>query len=364
MYCLLVMAGLLSSCTKNTTPKSYQGPKQDYGRLPFVIQDNYTYSLFYQGLTASGYSDTLAGEAGPFTVLVPNNDAMTASSFTYPNNNVNYFLQAYDPSLKDYIRYLILRGKVAFSALPLGDNQTFPTLEGLPVYISKYLSGADTVITVNGIKVVATDIPASNGLVEVISAVPEPGIYPNLWQRMQHDGSLVFFTAAIQRAGLQSMFETPGDTLTVFAPSNTAFIQFVGALNGYPNLYTVDSIRAADPALLKRFILEHVMKGIRFTNDLVRADSIPGDTVLLSMYNGGILKYTQNQFASNALTHDIVRGVDPVTGLVDYGPYGSLILPSVTTYYSEAQFDLPPVVYKDRVTGNGVLHELSNIMLP
>lgn len=362
-FLLAVLLGLLPACTKNTTPKSLAGKQQDYSRLSFVVQDNYTYSLYYQGLVASGYADTLADNTGPYTILVPNNDAMVAGKFSYSNNSVNYFLQAFDPPLKDYVRYFIIPQKVSFAALPLGVNQPFPTLQGTPVYITKYLNGKDTVITVNGVAVVpnAIDIPASNGLIDVITSVPEPLVYPNLWQRMLKDGSLAFFTTAAQRAGLQSFFEDTSQSLTVLAPSNYAFTQmYVDTINGL-DLTSIASINAADPARVKDLLLYHVIKGIRFTNDFARVDTLPGDSVRLVMYNGTIMKYTGQYFFSNRLIpgmQTIIVNGQQVT--VYTGPLG----PASAQYFFEGVYNAPAISYSNRPTGNGVLQEITSVLYP
>ncbi len=94
----LLAVSLLQSCTKDTAPKNAQVKNQDFGRLTYVLQDNYTFSMFYQGLMASGYGDTLASNAGPYTIFVPNNNAMTTSHFSYSGDATNYFLLASNPA--------------------------------------------------------------------------------------------------------------------------------------------------------------------------------------------------------------------------------------------------------------------------
>jgi uncharacterized surface protein with fasciclin (FAS1) repeats len=368
---LLWGTGLLTGCTKDTAPpKTPQTvTKQDYGRLPFVVEDNYTFSEYYQALAATGYADTLAVNAGPYTILVPNNDGMAASHFY--GNSTNWLLQASDPTTNDYVRYLIIPQKVSLAALPLGANQQFPTLEGTPVHITKYAEnqGADTVITVNGIKVVANgiDLPASNGLIEVLSGVPEPQIYPNLWDRMLKDGSLVFFTTAIQRAGVQSLFETQGQFLTVLAPSNYAFTQIYVDSNGHSlDLTSIDKIEQADPTALKNLVLYHVMKGILFTNDFARADTLPyGDSVQLTMYNGETLNYHGQTFYSTGQVPGLenVLVPDPAGGNMWAYEHVGPLAPVSAMYWNE-YYAGPPVVYTDRPAGNGVLQVIDGVLIP
>jgi uncharacterized surface protein with fasciclin (FAS1) repeats len=340
-----------------------------FGRLPFVVHDNYTYSLYYAALKATGYTDTLGQSAGPFTILVPNNDAMQKSGYVYNNNSgVNYFLQVVDPTLSQYVRYYILPGAHYLRSLPLGANQQITTLLGTPVYVTRYLSGTDTLTTINGSLVVASDLPATNGLVDVLSSVPEPQTTTSIWQRMEKDPTLAFFVTAIQRAGLQSLFEAPDSAFTVLAPSNIAFSQIYTAINHTISMVSPDSILAADPAQLRLIVLEHVLRGIRFTSDFVQqAGLFVSDSLRLTMYNDSTVIFTNANnnpgFVSNALTESYGQYFDPVTQTYKYGFYGNPYL-NVASYYITFFTDQAAVVYQDRPTGNGVLQVISAVMLP
>src|ERR1700744_3452856 len=162
---------LLQGCTKDTTPKTNLKTtvnSSDFGRLPFVLQDNYTFSLFSQVLTATGYGDTLAVNAGPYTVFAPNNDAFSAGQFFFGNSPTNYMLYAFNPPAIDYVRGLIVPQPISMKNLPLGANQVFQALGGGYVYITKYRGQAgDTVISVNGVQLLSTgwDQPATNGTI-------------------------------------------------------------------------------------------------------------------------------------------------------------------------------------------------------
>ena len=92
----------VQGCTKDTTPKTTpeKAAGSNFGSLPFVIQDNYTFSLYSQVLTATGYGDTLALNAGPYTLFVPNNDGFTNGRF-YFGNGTNYLLYAFNPPTLD-----------------------------------------------------------------------------------------------------------------------------------------------------------------------------------------------------------------------------------------------------------------------
>lgn len=352
---VLVMVLFLQACTKDTAPAKPVVKNQDFGRIPYVVQDNYTFSLFYAGLVATGYSDTLADNAGPYTLFVPNNDAMKSSHFyglSY-NDTTNYFLRVSNPSTADYVRYLILPQKVVLSGLPIGDNQVFTTLAGTPMYISKYLSGTDTVITVNGDKVISNDMVTSNGLINVISNVPQPQIFNSLWQQIQSASTLVYFATAIQRAGLQTFFDT-AHNITVLAPDNSAFSN--GPYKGYPNnmnIGSVQSIQTVDTALLRKMIYCSVLKGIYFTGDFDRNTVSTNYTT----YNGATITFVPDpvyhspSFKSNAyLWSSYSNSYSQITAGWLMGKY--------TSYVGW------PTPYLDVPSGNGICQEVTGILLP
>lgn len=365
---ILILA-TLPACTKQHGQTG--GTVQDstyFGRLSFVVQDNYTFGDYEAALVQTGYSDTLA-QPGPFTILVPNNDAMTAAHFIGQSNGVDYFLQVTDPTLSQYVRYYILPGRHPFAGLPLGSNQMIRSLLGTPVYVTKYLSGGDTVVTVNGSLVIAQDLPATNGLIEVLVGVPEPQVSASLWVQIQQQATLTDFATAIQRAGLTSLFSRQDTPLTVLAPSNYAFTQLYTAINQTESLATPDSILAADPSFLRDVVLNHVLRGTYFVNDFTRADTTR-DSVHLSMYGGGTVLYkgsgptiSQPFFFSGTLTQQYGQYYDPTLGAYVYGYYGP-VYTAGATYYGTAFFDQVPANYQDLPTGSGILQELDTVLLP
>lgn len=351
----------LQGCTKDTTPKStpQKEAASNFGSLPFVIKDNYTFSLYSQVLDATGYGDTLALNAGPYTLFVPNNDAFSNASF-YFGSGANYLLYAYNPPTLDYVRGMIISQQLSMKNLPMGANQPFRTLGGGSVYITKYREQAgDTVITINGVPLLSTgwDQPATNGTINVLSGIPEPTALPNLWQLMLNDGALSFFTLAIQRAGLQSMFEDTTKKLTVLAPSNDGLSSmYVDTVNGGLDLRSIDKISAANPDSIRKMVLYHVLNGFWFKNDFMLRDTLPGDTLRLTTYGGAPLGYSGGQFI----------GSRPVPQLVfNYSTYTydtvTALLP--VSYYSRFSYDMPRVTYGDKICGNGVIQEMRGVLM-
>lgn len=112
---------------------------------------------------AAGLVDTLKGE-GPFTVFAPTDAAFAA----LPEGTVETLLK---PENKDQLvgilTYHVVPGAV--KSTDLTEGMTAATVQGAPVTIS--LEGG---ATINGAKITAADIEASNGVIHVIDTVILP----------------------------------------------------------------------------------------------------------------------------------------------------------------------------------------------
>ena len=113
--------------------------------------------------TAAGLVDTLKG-AGPFTVFAPTDDAFA----TLPAGTLDKLLA--DPeALKKILLYHVVSGDV--TADQVVKLTSADTVEGSPIKITV----KDGVVYLNDtVKVVTTDIAASNGVIHVIDGVLLP----------------------------------------------------------------------------------------------------------------------------------------------------------------------------------------------
>ena len=113
--------------------------------------------------TAAGLVDTLKG-AGPYTVFAPTDAAFAA----LPAGTLDGLLK--DPAkLKDILLYHVVAGKV--TADQVVKLTSAPTVEGKTIKITVK---DGTVYLNDTVKVVTTDIQASNGVIHVIDAVLLP----------------------------------------------------------------------------------------------------------------------------------------------------------------------------------------------
>jgi uncharacterized surface protein with fasciclin (FAS1) repeats len=334
----------LHSCTRTVA-----GSGQDstyFGRLSFVIENNATFSQYYLALQQTGYGDTLS-TPGPYTVMLPNDDAYKGYlAFSSVGGNLSSFDWSIGKPLAPYVAYDIVRGKIPLRQLPLGDNQPLVSIMGGTLYVSRYLSGTDTMTTVNGLQVISPDNSGSNGLLNVISGcVPNPQIYPTVLQVLQSDTNFAAFVTALQRTHLDTLLNGNGP-FTVLAPQNSA-------------LPPVDSILVADPVKLSQLVKYHILPGRYFKNDFQRRQTT--DTLKLATTNGETLGYfaTGNgssfpsgqpapAFYANGNVQNGIPYAVGIAGILFCGPIGQCYIVNPS--------DLP--------AGNGVVHMISSVLNP
>jgi uncharacterized surface protein with fasciclin (FAS1) repeats len=115
---------------------------------------------------AAGLVDTLKGE-GPFTVLAPTDEAFAR----LPEGTLEALLK---PENKDrlvaILKYHVISGKNLAADVVGLDGKDVKTVEGSTVKVA--VNGGK--VTINGAKVVKTDIECSNGVIHVIDAVILP----------------------------------------------------------------------------------------------------------------------------------------------------------------------------------------------
>jgi uncharacterized surface protein with fasciclin (FAS1) repeats len=115
---------------------------------------------------AAGLVDTLKGE-GPFTVLAPTDEAFAK----LPEGTLEALLK---PENKDklvaILKYHVISGKNMATDVVGLDGKDVKTVEGNTVKVAV----SDGKVTINGAKVVKTDIECTNGVIHVIDTVILP----------------------------------------------------------------------------------------------------------------------------------------------------------------------------------------------
>ena len=126
-----------------------------------VLKSDTSFYTFVQMLKLTRLINVLY-DKGPFTVLVPSNDAFGV----IPHEKLDDLLH-HSSSMKEVLEYHIIPG--AFDSKQLVKLSTLNTLLDQEVQI-KYADG----VLINKARIIKSDIIASNGIIHVIDRVLKP----------------------------------------------------------------------------------------------------------------------------------------------------------------------------------------------
>ena len=131
------------------------------GTIVEVASSNGSFKTLVAAVKAAGLADTLSGK-GPFTVFAPTDAAFAK----LPAGTVDALLKDI-PKLKAILTYHVVSGSVMAKDVKTG---MVPTVNGQSLDVKADAKG----VTVNGAKVTAVDVAASNGVIHVIDTVVLP----------------------------------------------------------------------------------------------------------------------------------------------------------------------------------------------
>jgi uncharacterized surface protein with fasciclin (FAS1) repeats len=133
------------------------------GDIVATAASNPDFSTLVSAIKAADLTSALQGE-GPFTVFAPSNAAFKA----LPAGELDDLLKPENKGkLQDLLKYHVVAGKISAADIKDGETELDTMLEGKTLKVVKTAEG----VTVNGAKVSAVDVPASNGVIHVIDAV-------------------------------------------------------------------------------------------------------------------------------------------------------------------------------------------------
>lgn len=156
---LVLLVAALALLTLAVVPSLAQGGNT----IADIAAGNPDFSTLVTALDAAGLVETLAGD-GTFTVFAPTNDAFDA----LPLGTLDMLL-ADIPTLTEVLTYHVLPGSVIEDGFVFLQNRA--TVQGAPLSVSR----KDGAFFVNDtVKIVTTDIGASNGVIHVVDAVMLP----------------------------------------------------------------------------------------------------------------------------------------------------------------------------------------------
>lgn len=343
---IALLLGVQMACIKQADVTSQ--PVADSRPLLAILKNNFNFSMFYGAVQRVGLDKTLDG-AGPFTVLVPDNNAFQASGIS-----ADSLARIDTASLKKLLRYHIIPQSLPFKALPQAIDFTFNTLAGPPVYFSQplpipYQNQAVNkgIVHINGVNVNTVDIAASNGYIIALSKVlyyPETSVKSYLERSPQYS----YLVQAMKQFGLFDQLDKPGP-FVVMAPSNEMFIKNgidKAALTGLDSLTYKKMLFNAYILYQQRF----------FITDLIDAPISAG----LGASPGIITPEFVQVIKGNANGNIASFSIWPLNFSFIQSTYAP-------PYYGDANIYAPParLVNSDHQAANGVVHGIGGLaMLP
>lgn len=306
LYSLGILMAVTAGCSKDDGVDAV-----DNNRIPQVLTDNFNLSVMNMVLSRSNVRNELL-LPGPYTVFAPSDAAFVKAGYSGPGA----ILSASQPLVARIAAYHILQGNYDLNKMPFLFNQEIRSYGG-KLYVTRWIKDNDTVLTINGSRLLSEGIKASNGYVQVIDRMLEPYIHETLADAIASEATLTLFHQAVQRAGLSEILSGTGP-YTVYAPNNSAMTAM-----GYP---TVQAVNEADPAVLAAMLRYNIAADRRFVNDyiLITGESatttqgmIDNNSVKVTLvpnsqqpgaYTGITLKGTGNDTQVTLLRQDIITG--------------------------------------------------------
>lgn len=309
MLLLISIPVFLFSCEKDDDDVSASNSITD------VVVSGANFTTLETAVLKANLQATLNG-SGPFTVFAPDDAAFAASGITPAVLNTLTSTQ-----VESILLYHTIGAEIKATDVPAGPNAKVVTASGDSIFVTKNASG----VYINGIKVAAADVAADNGVIHVIGRVLMPPV-GNIVETAVASGldSLVkaVTIATTAPGGDPNLANTLGSAkLTVFAPTNAAFTQLLGALG----LTKIDDIPVATLLAVLRY---HVVGGRAFSSDLS---------------NGSL-----SMLASGNTTVNLTNGTDSGPTITGNGNGGNKANITATNI----------------VTRNGVVHLIDRVLIP
>lgn len=293
LFSLLALTLVLAACAPQATsipePTATPEPTTVPTEAPaaqsivdIAIADG-RFTTLVTAIQAAGLAETLSGE-GPFTVFAPTDDAFAA----LPAGTLdNLLLPENKQQLADILLYHVVPGKVmAADVAGLDGKMADTALAGKQIGIKVDMNN---VYLNENVKVIITDIEASNGVIHVVDAVLLPPSEEAAMDKMDivdtavADGRFKTLAAALQAAELVDTLKGKGP-FTVFAPTDDAFAALPAG--------TLDSLLLPEnKQQLTDILLYHVVSGKVMAADVVGLTSAPtvlGKDIAIKVQDGKV----------------------------------------------------------------------------
>lgn len=353
---IIISSILFSFCTQKPHLWKLKSEEQVAGDY---IANNPEYSEFSKLIEMTGLS-ALLNVRGPFTVMLPPNDAMFAY---YKERNVNS-LEDFDAAfLSKLVRNHIIANEITSGDIGLG---ALKDTNAIGDYLVTEFAGSDIILNKTS-KIIKRDIHTANGYIQIIDKVMDP-VTKDIYATISENPSFKIFSAGLKLTGIKDTLQlisfpfgtkTARTRFTILAVPDTLYqrygINSVDDLITWSGANTTDDLTYIDNPFY-RYIEYHCVNGSYFLSDLktgiysiLSRDnnmSFTIDTDYKINYNSSTLKYTgfviseSNYPAKNGAIHTI-NGLLPVAE-----PEPAVLTFETTDYFDLQQEDCIGKYYK------------------
>uniref|UniRef100_UPI00404AC6CA fasciclin domain-containing protein n=1 Tax=Fulvivirga sp. TaxID=1931237 RepID=UPI00404AC6CA len=256
-------------------------------------------------VTAADLGSTLL-DAEAITVFAPTNDAFGDALEAYGVSDLNQLVAELGglDNLVSVLGFHVVPA-TAFSHDLADGEQMFETLAGQMLTVNKSGDGV-TVTDANGTtyNVVTADVAIANGVVHVIDGVLLPEItLPNIVDAAT-DAGLTTLLDAVTALDLGGTL-TGAEAITVFAPTNQAFTDLLGA----QDVADLDGLVAKLGAEAVTDVLTyHVVPAVAFSHDLSDGDmleTLDGEMLTVNVTENGVTVTDVNGNVFNVTAADV-----------------------------------------------------------
>lgn len=253
-------------------------------------------------ILTAGLETVLSGD-GPFTVFAPSNEAFNNLDPTTLNT-----ILSTPELLTSLLQYHVVSGKVSSSDLSNGDVPTL--LAGQTVNVD--LSNG---VTLNGAsKVFQADIKATNGYVHIIDQVliPEGFITQTITDLAVANSNFTILVDILLMPEFSDILAAASDIgsdLTVFAPTDDAFVNLLGALNK-------TSLDEIPVGILKEIVSYHILgtsvMSTELSNGMMAPTLLTGESVTVDLSSGVKIDNASVVAPDVKAVNGVIHGIDTV----------------------------------------------------
>ena len=196
-YVMLVVSALVfSNCADDTQYWEAKSPQQLTG--DYIAENSDQFSEFEKLMNATGMK-SLLNVRGPYTVFLPNNDAMLEY---YKLKNINSIDDLSESLQRDLIRNHIIDNEIPTGDFGLG---ALRETNALGDYVVTEFDGSDIIIFKYS-KVIKRDIRTANGYIHVVDKVLDP-VTKDVYTTVASDPSYKIFSEGLNITGLKDTLE-------------------------------------------------------------------------------------------------------------------------------------------------------------